>query len=278
VRPTLLNGPVGTELERRGFRTTLPRWSADAIDEAPALLSRIHADYARAGATVHVADTFRTKRRNVGADFERMAHRAVELARAAVPAGHRVLGSIAPLMDCYRPDLSPGATSFAEHAELALVLRSAGVDGLLCETFPALPEAHAAAAAAVETGLPTWLSFTAGPEGDLLTPAQVHEAARRARALGIEAILINCTADHSTLPFIEAVADSGLPFGAYANAGSIDLEVGFRGRDEALEDGVARYVQHALAWRRAGATIVGSCCGTRPEHIAALAAALTGAP
>ncbi len=61
-RPVLLDGAVGTELSRRGVRTTLPLWSANALLDAGALqtLAQVHLDYARAGAQILVTNTFRT--------------------------------------------------------------------------------------------------------------------------------------------------------------------------------------------------------------------------
>jgi len=79
---TILDGPLGTELNRRGVGTKLPMWSAGAIKSAPEIIHAIHADYARAGATVHTANTFRTKARNVGNSWEGLARQAVRLARA----------------------------------------------------------------------------------------------------------------------------------------------------------------------------------------------------
>ncbi|MDQ3035401.1 MAG: homocysteine S-methyltransferase family protein, partial [Myxococcota bacterium] len=151
---TILDGPLGSELDRRGVPTPLPRWSAGAIDAAPDVIAAIHRDYARAGASVATACTFRTTRRAVGDDWERLARRAVELARASVLPGHRVAGSIAPLEDCYRPELSPGARSRVEHRELARTLADAGVDLLLCETFPHVGEALVAVEEAARTGVP----------------------------------------------------------------------------------------------------------------------------
>src|SRR5690606_11999397 len=58
--PHLLDGPTGTELERRGFHLPPPLWSAAAIDQVPELLESIHRDYIHAGATVITANTFRT--------------------------------------------------------------------------------------------------------------------------------------------------------------------------------------------------------------------------
>lgn len=262
---TILDGPTGTELAARGVPTPAPAWSAHAIDHAPEVLAAIHRDYAAAGATVHTACTFRTKRRQVGEQWEALARRAVAVARDAVPAGHRVAGSIAPLEDCYRPDLSP-ADPRPEHRELARALAEAGVDLLLCETFPHVGEALIAVEEAVATGLPVWAAFTAGPDGALLTPAEIEAGAREAVKRGATAVLVSCTAATRTLPYVERLSGAGVPFGAYANAGTPEEGIGWREGGDA-----ARYAELAEAWARAGATLIGSCCGTGPAHVRALA-------
>jgi len=259
---TLLDGPMGTELLARGVQTPIPLWSAWALENRPEIVRDIHRDYVAAGAQVHTANTFRTKSRATD-DWETLARRAVALAREA--GAERVAGSIAPLEDCYRPDLSPPAPE-AEHAELAWVLADAGCDLLLCETFPHVGEGLAAVHAAVATGLPTWVAFTAGPDADLLSPTQLAEGARRARELGASAVLVNCVPASRTLPYVQALAKVGLPFGAYANAGHADEKMGWVPQPEAPE----RYLAHAQSWVDAGATMVGCCCGTGPEHIRAL--------
>jgi S-methylmethionine-dependent homocysteine/selenocysteine methylase len=262
---TLLDGPVGTELAARGVPTPAPMWSAWAIDQAPGVLLSIHRDYAAAGATVHTANTFRTKRRQVGAEWERLARRAVALAREAVPAAHRVAGSLAPLEDCYRPDLSP-ADPRPEHRELARLLADAGVDVILCETFPHVGEALVAVEEAVATGVETWVSFTAGPDAALLSPEDVEEAAREAARRGAARVLVNCTPASRTLAYVERLAAVGVPFGAYANAGLPSDGLGWGDAPD-----VERYADLAESWVHAGATLVGGCCGTGPAHIAALA-------
>jgi S-methylmethionine-dependent homocysteine/selenocysteine methylase len=261
---TLLDGPLGTELAARGVPTPAPAWSASAIDRAPEVVAAIHRDYAEAGATVHTAATFRTRRRQVGDRWEVLARRAVALARGAVPRGHRIAGSIAPIEDCYRPDLSP-ADPRPEHRELARALAAAGVDLLLCETFPHVGEALVAVEEAVATGVETWVSFTAGPDGALLTPAEVEAGAREAARRGASAVLVNCTAATMILPYVERLAAAGVPFGAYANAGPPGEGLGWTDAPD-----VERYAALAAAWARAGATLVGGCCGTGPAHIRAL--------
>jgi len=268
---TILDGPVGTELLARGVPTPLPGWSAHAINEAPGTLEAIHNDYASAGATVHTACTFRTKRRVFPDRWETLARQAVEIARHAAPVGHRVAGSVAPLEDCYRPDLSP-ADPGPEHEELAAALAGADADLLLCETFPHVDEALAAVRACVATGVETWVSFTAGPDADLLTPSRIAEGARRAVDAGAAAVLVNCIPAAGTLPFVEAIAGCGVPFGAYANAGRPDDQMGWTSAPEAP----ARYADQARRWVDAGATIIGGCCGTGPEHTRELARRFAG--
>jgi S-methylmethionine-dependent homocysteine/selenocysteine methylase len=157
--PLILDGPMGTELQRRGIPTPLPGWSAHALKTAPEAVRDVHRDYAQAGATLHTTKTFRTRPAVFGSRWEQLARRAVELARDAVPADHRVAGSIAPLADCYQPAASPAQRdpvgAAREQRALARVLAEAGCDLLLCETFAHVGESWLAVEAAVETGVET---------------------------------------------------------------------------------------------------------------------------
>ncbi len=260
-RVVILDGPMGTELERRGVAQPLPGWSAHALDTAPDLVAAIHRDYAAAGATVHTANTFRTKRRSVGARWRTFATRAIELAQQSVGTG-RVAGALAPLEDCYRPDRSPGLASRAEHGETARVLAAAGADLLLCETFASPLEALVAVEEAVATGLPTWVSLL--PLGVM----DLRGAARACVESGAQAVLVNCVAASQTLPLVRELTGLGVPFGAYANAGDADEGLGWGAEPVAA---AAAYARLAASWIDAGATIVGGCCGTGPAHIAQLA-------
>lgn len=258
----MLDGPLGTELDRRGVSLPAPAWSARALDVAPEVVAAIHRDYVAAGATVHTTNTFRTKRRSVGDRWEELLQRAVRIARESV-GELRVAGSIAPLEDCYRPDLSPGLASREEHREVAQALARAGVDLLLCETFPSDVEALVAVEEAVRTGLETWASLL-----PMTADFPLRDAARRCVDAGARAVLVNCLPAKETLEKIEQLADLGVPFGAYANAG--DERDGY-GRGAEPEVAAQRYAELARRWVDAGATIVGGCCGTGPAHIALLA-------
>jgi S-methylmethionine-dependent homocysteine/selenocysteine methylase len=146
------------------------------------------------------------------------------------------------------------------------VLADAGVDVLLCETFPHIGEALVATEEAVATGLPTWVAFTAGPEAELLTPHEVEQGAREAAARGASVVMLNCTRATKTLPYVERLAHVGIPFGVYANAGPLEDGLGWTNSPEGPE----RYASLAAEWIHLGATFVGACCGLGPAHVRAL--------
>tara|TARA_Y100001968_G_C19358658_1_gene718572 strand:+ start:527 stop:1384 length:858 start_codon:yes stop_codon:yes gene_type:complete len=271
----LMDGAMGTQLIRKGVSIDGSLWSAQALLTAPNVVEAIHAAYAKAGATVHSANTFRTspwslaKAQDSVPGWQELTKRALQLARKAVAVDHLVAGCIAPLEDCYRPDLSPEPkVCQRQHRIFAEGLAEAGADLLLCETFTQPNEALIAVEAAAETGLPVWLSLSAGPNGELLSAQAICETLIRAADLGAAALLINC----SPISLIEDVlmqcTTRGLRLGAYANLGRPDPTLGWR------TDGLARpatYAKAAARWLSSGACIIGGCCGAGPEHIRELA-------
>jgi S-methylmethionine-dependent homocysteine/selenocysteine methylase len=269
--PLILDSAMGSEIERRGLELDLPLWSARALVEAPELVAAIHNENVAAGADILTANTFRTTR--IALDESGNAERASELARLAVRIARQaaggasrpvlVAGSVAPLFDCYRPDLVPEDASglVAEHARLVGDLAREGVDFLLLETFGTRREALAAAQAARESSIPFVVSFVTDGGGRLLSGESLEEAAGALRGAGALAVCLNCVSSRkigSDLARLEAVS-SGLPIGAYANILS-------------EEDSPARYAREAGEWLARGARIVGGCCGTGPLHIEAIRA------
>jgi S-methylmethionine-dependent homocysteine/selenocysteine methylase len=133
-------------------------------------------------------------------------------------------------------------------------------------------EALIAVEAGAATGVETWVSFTAGPGADLLSPREIAHGAREAVKLGARAVLVNCIPAARILEFVRMLADAGVPFGAYANAGAPEERMGWRSPvDSDAGDAARRYADLAETWVEAGATVIGSCCGTGPAHIAELA-------
>lgn len=273
----LLDGALGTELEARGFPTPLPLWSARALLERPSLVASIHADYARAGAELLTADTFRTQRRTllrggVGERAAELTRLAVSLcleAAAAAPRPAWALGSAAPLEDCYRPDLVPEGDALArEHGEHAELLAAAGADGILVETMNCVREAAAAARAAAATGLPVLVSFVCGAGARLLSGERLEAALSAVAEVAPLAVAVNCLPPAEAEACLPILAASGLPFGVYPNLGAPDPERGFAPSHDCSP---AELAARARGWLAAGASFVGGCCGTRPAHVRALA-------
>ena len=301
-RPILLDGATGTELARRGVSTTLPLWSVHALADEGGLkvLRAIHEDYARAGAEILVTNTFRTTPRALrkgGAETEwrLFNRRAVECARAAAETapGHACLvaGGLAPLEDCYSPDLVPSPQDCREeHRRQADLLAGLEVDLILIETMNSRREAEAALEAALATGLDVLLSLC--PEGAVPGPVRASRgplrAGSEARLLSgeplaavvpalfaaggtrLRALLLNCAPPElleRIQPAFAALAGSR-PHGLYAHLGEPDEVTGWRLPEEHDPGRYAAWMARRLD---AGARLVGGCCGTTPEHIAALA-------
>jgi len=274
--PLLLDGALGTELERRGAACALPLWSARALLDAPALVRAIHADYVAAGCELLTANTFRTQRRTLdraglGDRTAELVARAVRLAReAAATAGRPVLiaGSLAPLEDCWHPERVPEAATLArEHAEQARHLAEAGADAILVETMGTLREAQAGVAAAVATGLPCLASLCCGPGARLLSGEPLAEALAALAPLGPVALLVNCLPAADADACLAALAGCGLPFGVQPNLGAPGATPDAPRRDELNP---AAFAAFGARWIARGARALGGCCGTTPAHLRAL--------
>jgi S-methylmethionine-dependent homocysteine/selenocysteine methylase len=281
--PLLLDGGLGSELDRRGVDVSLPLWSAGALLQDPAALLEVHREYAEAGADIIATDTFRTQQRTL--DKAGAAESAVELtavavhlARAAVTAAGSeafIAGSIGPLEDCYQPDLVPDAAALdGEHAEMAQSLAAAGVDLLLVETINTAREAVAAARAALVTELPVLVSLVCDAQGKMLSGEDPGKVATSLTDIGVDGVLINCAPAPDLLRALRRIAEAtDLPTGGYGNVGHADEEGGWVNTD-AVDP--KAYARHAAAWLDAGARIIGSCCGTTPAHTKALRILING--
>ncbi len=280
----LLDGALGTELERRGIPTPLPLWSAQALLDAPDAVRAIHEDYVRAGADVITADTFRTTPRALAkagraGEAERMVERAVALAREAATRvrGARdvlVAGALAPLEDCYRPDLAPEpAVAEREHAEQAVRLARLGVDLILIETMNSIAEAKAALRGAKAAGVPVLVSFICKSAREIWNGELLADAVRAVELFKPDAILVNCVPPETAADSLgEMSRVTRLPLGCYPNAGEPNMAEGTWRFDAAWTP--ERFAEAAAGWVARGAQIVGGCCGTGPDHIRALRLAL----
>ncbi|OFV81116.1 MAG: hypothetical protein A2Y78_06000 [Acidobacteria bacterium RBG_13_68_16] len=276
--PKVLDGATGSELLRRGVSAAGRLWGVGALLEDPDAVRRLHRDYAAAGADALTAATFRIapySLRRVGLEdrTDELASLAVRLAREAGREAGRdlpVFASQTTLEDCYRPDLVPDDDTLRqEHAATAAALATAGADVLLLETFNTVREARIAVEAAAATGLPVIASFTCTSGGRILSGEGAAEAARAVTLPGVVAAGTNCTAVGEMLPALTSMAAATpLPLVAYANNAWYEQDSAFLIAEPVTPD---RYGFCALGWITVGARLVGGCCGTGPEHIAALA-------
>jgi len=271
--PFLLDGATGSELDRAGVDVGMPLWSANAILEAPEILRQVHIAYLEAGAQAISTNTFRTHERSLakagmGDRAEELTAKAVEIARSAVNEVNTdalVFGSVAPLEDCYSPELAPlSKVCEEEHSKMIKHLVNSGVDLVLIETMCSAHEAIAAASV-VNCEWAISMCVQTGELGKLLdgTPlTEVIQEFEDAKFIGI-----NCypaTKLTEQIAYLRSIAPTHMPIAAYGNVGYADDEGGWINTD-AIDPNI--FAEYAMDWVKAGASIVGGCCGTTPKTI-----------
>ena len=292
----LLDGGLSTELQRRGLHVRDPWWSTEALRTSGGrrLLREVHDDFLAAGAQVITAATFRCNLRAMSragldeAAAARMVGTAVGLARSArdaVAPTDRVwvAGSIAPVEDCYRPELVPADAELRlEHSWMARQLLASRVDLVLVETMSSLREARIALEAVLAVGLDAWVSFVCAADARLLSGERLAEAAATVEREGAGAVLVNCTPPAESAVALTALrhACSG-PIGVYPN---LEDRSGIPERTPVdryvpVAVGAAPFAELVERWRRQWEIdVLGGCCGCSPAHLAALRDRLGAAP
>ena len=274
----LADGATGTNYQNMGIEPGVApeEW---VIDE-PGNVRDLHRRFLDAGSAIVLTCSFGgtslrlADERLTGRAVE-VNRRAAELAREAVGEDVLVAGSLGPTGHLTEP-LGPltHALAVATYAEQARALADGGVDLLVLETFFSLDEGlWALEGIKSSTDLPLVVSysFDQGTRTMMgLTPTQVVEAFA---PLGIAAIGANCGKSLADTDLIvaELVAAAGtLPLWVKPNAGVPRMVLDAVVYDAGPEDLAA----HVAGYIAAGARIVGGCCGSTPEHIAAIAAVL----
>lgn len=277
----VLDGAMGTQLIAAGVA---PGGCNEALNlDAPEQIVAVHTRYLQAGSDAVLTNTFggnaySLRRHGRGGQVREINRAAAELARRAAGPDRYVLGDVGPTGDFLKPlgSLDPDDLR-AAFAEQVRGLCDGGVDGILIETMTAVDEAVAAVEAARSvTSLPVFASFAFDPAGSGFRTMMGVDPAGAWAALagrGLTGVGFNCGTlameQYVALAraWVEAAADAeGLFLLAEPNAGRPDLEDGqavYRLSPEDFAAAVARIHQ-------AGVRIVGGCCGTGPEHIAAL--------
>jgi homocysteine S-methyltransferase len=275
----LADGGTGTELRARGWNSR----SDVAVLERPDLVRQLHEDYIAAGADVLLTNTFTANRSLMSRDglaaklrdANFTAARTARDAREIQGASVFVAGSLGPIgreLALGQWTLEDAYEAFEEQIG-ALV--EGGVDLLWIETMPNLEEALTAlrAARAVTADLPvvTMLDFNAGlvsPGGD-----SAPEIARAMGEAGADVVGVNCgVGPQAALDMLgEMTVDPGP--GRYSvkpNAGVPRLVQGRPVYPSTPE----YFANFALRAKDLGASLIGGCCGTTPDHVRAMRAAL----
>ena len=270
-RFVLLDGGMGTQLQTRGLQ---PGQKPElAALEMPDTLTAIHADYARAGADILLANTFGANAKKLAGcpcTVEQVVSASIACARsAAAETGALVALDIGPLGELLVP---AGTLRFEDaYAEFAQVIRAgaaAGADLVFLETMTDLYELKAAILAAKENcALPVFTSMSFESRGRTFTGCTVESYAVTAAGLGADAVGINCSlGPKEILPFAQRLCRSvpaGVPVFVKPNAG-------LPNPDGSYNLNAAEFAAEMKAYASIGVSMVGGCCGTTPDFIAKL--------
>ncbi|GAA5127430.1 homocysteine S-methyltransferase family protein [Haloechinothrix salitolerans] len=279
-----IDGGTATELQRAGIAVESPWWTTRALltDKNRTVLSGIHQRFLAGGAQVLTANTFRCNLRSLralgldGAGLGWMVHAAVGVAKSARQAAGSdavIAGSMAPVADCYRPDLVPNDDELrAEHQWLATELMRSGVDIVLIETMNSIREARIALEQVLAAGGVAWVSFVCADGARLLSGEPLADAARAVERDGADGVLVNCAPLETTEACLAELSDScDVRFGAYPNVEDRLAERAADGDGFPAAVSPADFAATLRRWHgEYGASLLGGCCGSGPDHIAAV--------
>lgn len=275
----VLDGAMGTELERRGVPMDEAAWSAAALATHPDTVREVHEDYIRAGADVIITDTFATSRHvlepaGLGGRFRELNVRAVTLAKEArenaADGPVFIAGSISTFTARYDYSYEPRAErARASYREQAEVLAESGVDVIALEMMRDLEQTAYAVEAAATMGLPVWVGFSCKTtdEGTVVLwdgENTLVEALGMIPPLGASVVSIMHTLTEDTPAALGEVSKywSG-SVGAYPHSGEFTMP-NWQFSDMLTPEDFARQAQ---GWLEMGVQLIGGCCGIGPGHI-----------
>ena len=269
-RLVFLDGGMGTQLQERGLKPgeTPELWNLSRPDDIRA----VHSAYLAAGADIVYANTFGANAAKYHADapLADVVSAGVALAREAVQSagGKRFVAlDVGPTGRLLKPagdfEFDAAYDAFAEEVRLGA---KAGADLVVVETMGDAYELKAAVLAAKEnSSLPVLATVALGEDGKLLTGADVECVAAILEGLHVDALGLNCGfGPDKMLPFVKRLAAvTSLPIAVKPNAGLPKVE----GGKTIFTVGPDEFASDVIELVKAGASIVGGCCGTTPAHI-----------
>lgn len=270
----VVDGAMGTLLQQLGLPSG---WCPEEWNVShPEAIKDIHRLYLEAGANIITTNTFgaiRAKLADYGfEDKVREFNLAAvkEAKEAARPFGAMVAGSVGPLGKFLQP-LGPMSfdEAYEQFYEQCCILVEAEADLILFETFGDIGEMRAALVAAADAGnIPVVASFTFDESGRTFTGTDPETAAVVVERLGAVAIGINCSVGPKQLVNVvhNLAKSTNLPVLVSPNAGMPEIVNGrtvFRETPETMAQFAGHFVE-------LGASLLGGCCGTTPDHIRAI--------
>jgi S-methylmethionine-dependent homocysteine/selenocysteine methylase len=288
----LLDGGVSTEIRRRGVALDKNVWSGLTTKTNPDEVRQVHADYIQAGAQIITANTYSTARHvlesiNLGQESKLLNLKSVQLAQQARDEVAQeevfIAGSMSsmPPLTSHREVAVDGQIE-SSYQELAEGLADAGVDLIIAEMMRDIENASIVIKAAVSTGLPVFIGFSAmmAENGidvrslrwknadDTTSAHDFGEMVEALKPLGGQAAGIMHTRVEDTGAALEVLCQhwSG-PLLAYAETGRLILP-DWRYQEVSSPENYAAEIEGWI--EHYGVQIVGGCCGTGPEHIRVL--------
>lgn len=278
-RPIVIDGGLATQLEAQGCDINNPLWSASMIQTDPLQIVAAHRVYLDAGAQIIISASYQSTDPELVAGAAHLAMRA----RDEYVADNRgveaplVAGSVGPY-GAVRSDGSEYTGEYDKdragllkfHEARIAQLDASGVDILACETIPSIDEASALSELLLGVATPAWVSFSCRDDARISDGTSIEVAVGLFQDHpNVRAIGVNCTAPQHIESLIARIRGAlpEMPILVYPNSGEkFDAVSKTWSGTTTTEDWVAA----AKAWRAAGASIVGGCCRSTPDHVAAL--------
>ena len=285
--PLLIDGGMGTELEKSGVPMDGKVWSARAMLSHPDKVRDVHERYIRAGAEAIITNTFSSARHmlepgDLGAEVRNVNLKAVKLARqardAAATSPVALVGSICEWAHDEHPTWNSPEVVGRAAAEQAEILAEAGVEILAVEMCERAELSDAVVEAVFRIGLPVWLGVSARrhQDQDRLSsfgyPERDFEEVVKVVSRYPAAILnVMHTPVSDVGAALEVVRSHWKgPVGIYPESGEFMMP-NWNFVDVIDPPTLA---QNAVLWANDGVRLIGGCCGLGPDHIEAVSQAL----
>ena len=284
----ILDGAMGSELEKRGAKMDKNLWCGTCSVEFPELVTKVHEDYIKAGADVITTNTYACtpiSMKNYGLEksIEEFNQKSVQVAKKAIKNSKKdiaLAGSVSASGSFYKLGIKAMIPGFKEQIK---ILKEEGVDLIILEAMSSQADiVQAMIECSYKINIPVWLSISCviddktnnvmlGYNDTVDSPPEVYEnfeiSLNRFSKLHKGPILIA----HSDIDVTGKALDiakenlNGI-LGVYPNTGYYEKPHWKFADDITPND----YLEYAKSWLKNGAQIIGGCCGLGVEEIKAI--------